>query len=149
LEREVPLIKKHIPFILSKLDEEAQKCIDSRGFYDKNGKDFVTNCIDGIGRCVFSKIDSKGGVSCYLETFSRLEGMATIRPVSCRLFPIRVRTSNGLEIIDYEVWEECSYAWNKGQYLLDFCREALLERFGKEWMDKLETIRQRRLSETP
>ena len=138
---EIPGIEQNMRMILPELDEDAINTVKNFGFFEGIGDDLATMCIGGTGRCIFSKRDPNGVVSCYLETFSGIKGSHTLRPVSCRLFPIRVRTYNGLEIIDYEVWDECQGAWSNGPLLLDFCREGLLERFGHAWIDRLDTIR--------
>ncbi len=114
LKSEISLIRSHLSFILPDLDADAAESLQNQTFFEGPETDAATLCIGGSGRCVFSRLDGCNNVSCNLELYSRQSDIHTLRPVSCRLFPIRIRTFNGLEIIDYEIWEECRDAWNKG-----------------------------------
>ncbi|MCD4654695.1 DUF3109 family protein [bacterium] len=141
LEDEIQRIEQYLHKISPGLDPECAARISNSGFYEADDGSLNLQCLDVDKRCVFSRLE-KNGVSCYLETVSQENEMETLRPVSCRLFPIRIRRHNGLEILDYEIWEECQKAWNIGSYLLDFCRNGLTDNFGHEWMVKLDKARQ-------
>ena len=141
LQSEISLIRSHLPFVLPDLDADASESLKDQPFFEGPPNDAATLCIGGSGRCVFARQESHNNISCNLEIYSRQAGIPTLRPVSCRLFPIRIRTFNGLEIIDYEIWEECRDGWNTGPLLLDFCRIALGDRFGQSWLEKLDAIR--------
>jgi hypothetical protein len=133
---EVSRIETYYSDIRPHLDLDAQNHIRSHGYYVDDGSVCSTACIRHQERCVFTAKNASGSVSCLLETVSRQLGIDTLRPISCRLFPLRIRSVNTLQIIDYEKWNECRHAWNHGPYLLDFCKDALQDRFGKEWMQK-------------
>jgi len=139
-ETEVQRIDEYLPEILPNLDKDCAKWLSKTEIYEKEDGRLNLQCLNNEERCVFS-IENNNSVTCYLETFSRKKNLATLRPVSCRLFPIRTRQYNGLEVLDYEIWEECKNAWNKGEYLMDFCRDALIDSFGQQWIDKLDKIR--------
>ena len=64
------------------------------------------------------------------------------KPVSCALYPIRVKQlGNDLIGLNYNRWEVCKMAVVKGEQentpLYQFLREPLIRRFGEEWYDEL------------
>ncbi|MBN1879036.1 DUF3109 family protein [bacterium] len=141
LNGEIPLIRPHLPALLADLDNDSVQTIRQNDFYEGGADDWATSCISRTGRCVFTVLNRNRNVSCQLEIHSRRQNIPTLRPISCRLFPLRVRSYNGLDILDYEVWNECHEAWHQGPYLLDFCRDALSARFGQDWLEKLDLAR--------
>ena len=68
-----------------------------------------------------------------------LEGKIAFRkPLSCHLFPIRVR-SHGSDLLRYEQIEECEAARKRGERedvpLSAFMRTALVRHYGEAWYD--------------
>lgn len=133
---EVNRITEYFSDIQSQLDPEAKKHIGLFNFYVNDPAGYSTACIGHTDRCVFSALNPSGDVSCLLETVSVNLNIPTLRPVSCRLFPLRIRSLNTLQIVDYERWNECRESWNQGPYIIDFCKNALIDRFGKNWFRK-------------
>ena len=140
-EEEILRMEEHLESVIPDLDPVCVEWIRKDGILQTDSDGLNLSCLNGTERCVFSVQEEKG-VSCRLETYSREKGLDTLRPVSCRLFPIRTRRYNGLDILDYEVWDECQAAWDTGGYLLDFCRDALEDSFGEEWFLRLLKARQ-------
>lgn len=143
---EIICIERDFTAIKPGLDPECITEINDSGIWQEDEESLNLSCLEKDGRCVFS-VQTETGVSCHLETFSVSEQKNTLRPVSCRLFPLRIRRYNGIVILDYEIWDECRDAWNTGEYLLDFCRQGLLETFGSKWLERLDTIRKKALEQ--
>ena len=82
------------------------------------------NCLCAVERCFF-------------------EGRCSFRkPISCRLYPIRVqRFSGGGQALNYHRWNICSDAVAKGRRegirVFEFLREPLTEAFGPDFWDAL------------
>lgn len=136
------------------LSASAQSIIDRQGvaYTDEEG-DLVTSIVGGKD-CVFTYYDNldlgeDGKIEncclCALEKLCR-EGRTTfMKPISCSLYPIRVKEfSNDMCGLSYNRWKVCSDAVEKGNRLsipvYRFLREPLIRRFGQEWYDELETI---------
>ncbi|MGB3975920.1 MAG: DUF3109 family protein [bacterium] len=134
---EIDRIKEHVTAVLSLMDAETTDCYRRFGFFQDDGGGYSTTCVNGTGRCIFTQITNDSSVVCVLETISKKLGIKTLRPVSCRLFPLRIRSFNGIDIIDVEFWNECKNAWGQGPFLLEFCQSALIDAFGLGWMEKL------------
>lgn len=137
LSSEINRIKEYFAAVSALMDSETTDCYRNFGFYQNDGDELSTTCLNGTGRCVFTKKTDNSSVTCILETVSKKLGIKTLRPVSCRLFPLRIRSFNGIDIIDVEFWDECQNAWNQGPFLLEFCKNALIDYFGPDWVEKL------------
>jgi hypothetical protein len=90
----------------------------------------------GKKECVFSCI--KDGITfCAVEIAFREGNCPFDKPVSCRLFPIRVRKKFGLDYLVYEKHAMCRHGAEKGREeqvrLVDYVRHALEELYGNEW----------------
>jgi hypothetical protein len=89
------------------------------------------------GCCVLVYYDSEIA-KCALER-AYFEGKSDFRkPISCHLFPIRVRG----EKLVYEEFSVCTPALNHGinenLLMYEFLKDSIIRRFGKEFYDNLE-----------
>lgn len=68
------------------------------------------------------------------------------KPVSCHLYPIRVKDFSEFAAVNYDRWDICDEACSLGRELevpvYKFVREALIRRFGQDWYDELEKVAQ-------
>lgn len=141
------------------LSASAQAVIDKQGvvYTDQEG-DLVTSIVNGKD-CVFtyyddltlSLSDANGGERqctipncclCATEKVFRAGRTSWCKPISCALYPIRVKElKNGLTALNYHQWEICADGRRKGRELhmpvYKFLREPLIRRFGQEWYDEL------------
>lgn len=141
------------------LSASAQAVIDKQGvvYTDQEG-DLVTSIVNGKD-CVFtyyddltlSLPDANGGERqctipncclCATEKAFRAGRTSWCKPISCALYPIRVKElKNGLTALNYHQWDICADGRRKGRELhmpvYKFLREPLIRRFGQEWYDEL------------
>ncbi|MBR1871745.1 MAG: DUF3109 family protein [Bacteroidales bacterium] len=91
--------------------------------YEKDGDS--VNCLCSVERCFF-------------------KGLCSFRkPVSCRLYPIRVtRFPGGGQALNYHRWNICSDAVEKGRRegirVYQFLREPIVEVYGEEFWNALD-----------
>jgi hypothetical protein len=95
----------------------------------------------GNRECVFSF--REGAVtSCAVERSFNTGACSFRKPLSCRLFPIRVRKKFGLDYLVYERHAMCRSAVVTGReldmLLVDYVRDVLVELYGKEWFNTLK-----------
>lgn len=93
--------------------------------------------------CVYAFV-SDGVTLCAIETAYR-EGMVDFdKPLSCRLFPLRVDRKFGLEHLTYERRHICLAARELGRErqtrLLDYIEKALESVYGREWVATLKAF---------
>ncbi len=66
------------------------------------------------------------------------------KPVSCHLYPVRVKDFSEFAAVNYDRWEICDDACALGKELevpvYKFVKEALIRRFGPDWYAELEKI---------
>ena len=138
---ETMAIENVLDTVWGDLSASAQAVIDKQGvaYTDVEG-DLVTSIVGGKD-CVFTCYD-KGCCLCALERSYRKGDIEFVKPISCSLYPIRVKEfENGTCGINYHHWRICSDARKKGEELnlplYKFLKEPLTRRFGKDWYDEL------------
>lgn len=130
------------------------------------GKDCVFTCYDDIKLSLPSEnsessgnpgISGKSGKSgnsassdrivkncclCAYEKLYRQNKIQWCKPISCALYPIRVKTlRGGVTALNYHRWDVCRDAVERGKResikVYQFLREPLIRRFGAEWYEQL------------
>lgn len=134
-------INEFLPEIWSDLSPKAQELIERQGIaYTDYDDELVTSIVDG-DECVFTYFDDAGICKCVIEK-AYLEGRVAIRkPISCHLYPIRVKEYVECTALNYHRWSVCNSAIELGRkegvLLYRFLKEPLIRRFGEEWYNKL------------
>lgn len=138
-ENEIEEIYKVLPVIMEYLPNEHSTEIEKNGFWIKKQNELMTRSVNNRA-CVFVTYDCEIA-KCGIEKAFRDGKIDFVKPISCHLFPIRISNFNG-EVVRYEKYSECGPALDKGNNtkmkVLDFCREALESKFGKEWFNKMK-----------
>ena len=131
--------------VLPYLDEENKKQLVKQGkyVYDKEFG-WVTPTIESKV-CVYGMTDAKGIVKCGIEQAYNDGKVNWKKPISCHLFPIRVKLSKNkvTEYVNYEPREDlCSAACTLGKKLkvpvYVFLKDALVRKYGTEFYETLD-----------
>lgn len=127
------------------------------------GKDCVFTCYDDIKLSLPSENSERSGKSgnsgtpgnsassdrivkncclCAYEKLYRQNKIQWCKPISCALYPIRVKTlRGGITALNYHRWDVCRDAVERGKRegikVYQFLREPLIRRFGAEWYEQL------------
>ena len=130
------LINDIKPYMRSEGVDQINK--NGVGVIDKDG-DLTTSLIDNK-ECSFVVFDNGIG-KCSIE-HAYLDGKINFKkPLSCNLFPIRIKEYDDFDAINYEKIEICEPACNCGSKLkiplYIFLKEPLIRKYGSEWYDKL------------
>lgn len=138
---EVASIEDSLDTVWPELSASAQSVIDRQGvaYADRDGE-LVTSIVRGKD-CVFTCYDGDNCL-CALERAYRQGRSKFCKPISCALYPIREKTfSNGLVGLNYNRWDVCRDAREKGKALdipvYQFLKEPLIRRFGEAWYQEL------------
>ena len=71
------------------------------------------------------------------------------KPISCHLYPVRVREYSEFSAVNYHKWHICDAACALGESLkvpiYKFVKEALIAKFGESWYQELEKTAQQHL----
>jgi len=137
---EVPVLRKSWELLKEELPEKARQTVSNGGLIQKNADGYEINCVDGA-ECVFVQYDDEGVAHCAIQQ-AFFEGRLTWeKPLSCHLFPVRLKKIAGFVYANYEyVPSICSTACRRGEeesiYLSDFLETALVRRYGRKWYEE-------------
>lgn len=138
---EADVLRKILPEIWNDLLPAARAEIENNGvsYIDSEG-DEVTSLVDG-GSCVFSTLDENGGWICAIERAYRQGRIDFYKPVSCHLYPVRLKQYDGFMAVNFHRWKICKAAEvlgrAKGIRAFEFLEGPLRRRFGDEWYEEL------------
>jgi len=134
---EILEIEKAYPYAKQYLRQQSIDAIETSGMYEGSPGNFATTCIDrrecafvyfddGIARCSFERAHEEG------KTDWR-------KPISCHLFPVRIRKF-GPDFVRYEQIDECNGGREFGAthdvQLHNFLNEPLIRKYGEPWYNK-------------
>lgn len=141
-EEEVSILERDYPKIKSFLRDEGIRAIEEQGTAIKDQDDEWVTPLVGGKECAFTLFDEDGTAKCGIEKAWQ-EGATDFRkPVSCHLYPIRVKKYHEFEAVNYEKWNICAAACTLGKSLkvpvYQFTKDALIRNYGEDWYAKLE-----------
>ena len=131
---EVLEIAKAFPIIKDALTAEGLEVIESVGLVEGHEGSYATPCVNDRD-CVYL-VREKGIARCSFEIAYQNGLIDWQKPISCHLFPLRIRGFENDHIM-YEVIDECSGGRIKGEEknvtLVGFLRDSLVRQYGEEW----------------
>lgn len=139
-EAELAEVDRVFDQIRPRLRPEALAVIDEVGRYHKDSDgDWVTPIIEGR-ECVYATFDGDGTAKCAFEQAHRAGETDWYKPISCHLYPIRVKELRDFTALNYHRWPICDGARSCGARLnttiVEFCRDALVRKFGEAWHEE-------------
>ncbi|NTU53251.1 MAG: DUF3109 family protein [Chlorobiaceae bacterium] len=139
-EREARFLDSSVGIVSPKLSEKNLRYLRRHGCTEVYQGSIYTRTVEGQ-ECVFV-FHNDGIALCAVEAAWRNGLLDSTKPLSCRLFPIRVRKKFGLDYLVYEQHAMCREARRdgveKGVRLVDYVGEALKERYGHDWYMSLK-----------
>lgn len=145
---ELPVMEEIFDAVKPYLTREGIAAIEQKGIYVKEEDDEFTGwgtpLIGNTGACAYVNYDEKNIAYCGIEK-AFLDGKISFRkPVSCHLYPVRVKVSAGFTLVNYDEWDICDPACALGEQLqvpvYRFVKDAFIRRFGEEIYGVLETV---------
>lgn len=146
-EQEKKEILKVIPILQEHLEEEAVHKLEKDGYwtYYKSLNSDGTPLLEN-GQCAYLVRDQNGIAKCGFELLFSQGKSAFRKPISCHLYPIRINQNSetGFESLNYDRWEICQSACSKGisvgLKLYEFCKEAIMSKYGEDFYRELAEI---------
>jgi hypothetical protein len=134
LEDNYPIFKKYMtPEGIEKVEENGTFDYDMEGA-------FVTPLLqdescayvyfeDNTAKCAIEKAFLNGEIDFH-------------KPISCHLYPIRIKILPDYQALNYHRWGVCHSACEKGETLklplYQFLKEPLIRKYGEAWYEELE-----------
>lgn len=140
-EEELAVLDDIYEEIKSFLRPEGIEAIEQQGKYvrDIDG-DWTTPLVKGK-ECAYVTFDKNGIAKCGIEKAWE-EGATEFRkPISCHLYPVRLKEYEKFTAVNYHQWSICADACVLGRELgvnvAHFLKDALIRKFGQEWYEDL------------
>lgn len=133
IEEFFPVFKKYMP-------RRSVSVVKRSGFSVPDIENVQTTPLVKGGECVFTYFEGRTA-RCAIEK-AYLNNMIPFRkPISCHLYPIRIKKYKEFEAVNFHNWHVCYSAHRFGEEknirLIDFLKEALIRKYGQGWYDML------------
>ncbi|PUZ28242.1 DUF3109 domain-containing protein [Chitinophaga parva] len=143
-KQELKTLKKIYPAVKPYLRAEGIAEIEKTGYHtidDEYG--YVTPIVNG-GICAYATVDENGITGCGIEKAYNDGKVDFKKPISCHLYPIRVKKYDTWEAVNYDRWDICKAACKNGKALkvpvYRFLRDAIIRAYGTEFYEVLDKI---------
>jgi len=141
---EADILNDIYPVIKPYLRKEGVAAIEAQGTYvvAEDGE-LETPLINGAD-CAYVIFDDKKTALCAIEEAYNQGDIGWKKPVSCHLYPVRVKDYSEFSAVNYDHWHICDDACTLGKELqvpiYKFIKEALIRKFGEDWYTELEKV---------
>lgn len=147
-EEETRMLDSIFPKVRPYLRPEGIRAIEAQGAYVKGSDgDWETPLVDGQ-ECAYV-VFKDGTAQCGIEIAQKAGAVSLKKPVSCHLYPVRVREYTQITAVNYHQWHICDAACQLGLKLkvpvYKFVKEALIRKFGIAWYKELEAVAEEHL----
>lgn len=141
---EIDILKAIYPKVKPFLRPEGIAAIEEQGTHTTNAfGEHETPLIDGAD-CAYVIFDEHNTALCAIEEAYNQGEVDWKKPVSCHLYPIRVKAYSEFSAVNYNRWHICDDACSLGKELqvpiYKFVKEALVRKFGADWYSDLERV---------
>lgn len=142
-KEETEILENIFPKIKPFLRPEGIQVIEEKGAWVVGtDQDLETPLIENKD-CAYVIFDGKTAL-CGIEQAYNQGLIDWKKPVSCHLYPVRIKEFSSFSAVNYDRWDICNDACTLGKELqipvYKFVKEALIRRFGKEWYEELELV---------
>ena len=144
-----PLTDKELdvlPYIFNEvkpyMQTEGVNEIEKQGFFVVDADGDNTTPLINNKECAFVVFDENEMAKCTIEQAYNDGKIDLKKPISCHLFPIRIKEYRDFDAINYEAINICKPACDCGEQLqipvYSFLKEPLIRLYGEEWYRKLK-----------
>ena len=141
---ELKILEKIFSKVKPFLRKEGLLAIEKEGLYTTNEfGEHETPLVNGAD-CAYVIFDKDNVAMCAIEEAYNQREVSFKKPVSCHLYPIRIKDYNEFSAVNYHKWEICDDACSLGKELkvpvYKFVKQALIRKYGEAWYSELEDI---------
>ena len=139
-EKECAILEDIFEEVKPYLTEEGLSVIEKTGFFTVGADgDLETPLVEG-GACAYVTKSDNGTLHCGIESAFRDGKVSWKKPISCHLYPIRLKELVDFTALNYHRWSICEGARSCGVAkeitVLEFCKESLIRKFGEDWYNE-------------
>lgn len=137
---EAIILEKIFPVISKYLKNSSIKKIKKEGFWVRNFSNGIETPLDENGWCVYA-IEKNERIYCGIEYAWHDKKINFRKPISCHLYPIRIRKFGIFEALIFEQWNICRIiSTPEIPFLFEFVSDALQRKYGTDFVEKLRKI---------
>ena len=140
---ETAILDRIYPKVKPFLRKEGIAAIETQGKWTIDGEGELETPLIDEKDCAYVIYDRKTAL-CGIEQAYNQGLIDFKKPVSCHLYPIRVKDFSEFAAVNYDKWEICDDACSLGKELevpvYKFVKEALIRKFGIDWYTELEKV---------
>ena len=141
---EVDLIEDQLENIKPFMTPEGIQRVEEKGVFYMDIDNEPVTTLNKTKECSFVTKGDDGIYKCSIETAYREGAITFNKPISCHLYPIRVKEFRSFKSLNYDRWPICSDACILGKELkvsvYKFLKEPLTRAFGAPFYQELEKI---------
>ncbi len=143
-QEEIKILEEIYPIVKLEMRQQGIDAIEKEGLYylDEFGEP-VTMLVNNK-ECAFAVFDKNNIAKCAIEISSRKNSTDFIKPISCHLYPIRVKEYENFQGINLHKWSICEPACACGNELktpvFKFLKTPIIRKWGKEFYNQLNQV---------
>lgn len=123
------------------LSTEGLFSILGQGSFTRDSEGDIVTPLINHKECAYA-VFREGIAFCAIETAHSADAVPFHKPLSCHLYPIRIKSYDDYDAVNYDTWDICSPAREQGeitgQPVYMFVREALIRKYGLDWFNQLD-----------
>ena len=143
-EEETAILERIFPQVRPFLTPEGIEAIEAQGTWVIGSDGEKETPLVGGAACAYVVVGPNGITHCGIEAAYNAGAVDWRKPISCHLYPVRVKEYSEFTAVNYHKWFICSDACSLGNELkkpvYEFVKEALIKKFGNQWFLELEKI---------
>lgn len=139
---EVEILEEIYPTVKPYMTAEGIAAIEAQGTSVMDWEDeYVTPLVDNK-ECAYVTYEN-GITKCAIEIAWKDGKIDFPKPVSCHLYPIRIKEYKEFHAVNYDKWDICKPACDCGEKLqvpvYKFVKNAIIRRYGSDFYNEMET----------
>lgn len=143
-EAETKILEDIYPKVKPFLRQEGIDAIEKQGAFITTDKGELETPLINNADCAYVIFDKHNTALCGIEEAYNQGEISWKKPISCHLYPIRVKDYSEFAAVNYHKWHICNDACTLGQELqvpiYKFVKQALIRKFGEDWYLELEKV---------
>ena len=141
---EIEILEEIYPKVKPFLREEGKAVIENQGTSVRTSEGELETPLINDADCAYVIFNEKNIALCGIEEAYNQGEVNFKKPISCHLYPIRVKDYSEFSAVNYHKWQICDDACTLGKELqipvYKFVKDALVRKFGEDWWDELDKI---------
>lgn len=142
-DHEFYIIEDNIEEIKPYMNDQGKAMIEKNGIFDYDSDGELVTPLVNDKECAFVYFEN-GMALCAIEKAWMEKKIDFQKPISCHLYPIRIKHLTDKTALNYHQWTVCKPARTKGENiglpLYKYLKDPLIRMFGEEWYEKLEAV---------